>query len=48
LECTLGCAEIWKSQRGIGPHHTNQRDAVNVVSFGNHLRADQHVEFAFV
>ena len=32
----------------IGSDDSDQRHAVNVVALGDHLRAHQHVEFAFV
>ena len=35
-------AEIGKPQRGVGVEHDAQRDTVEVVSLGHHLRANQH------
>ena len=48
LECALGGAEIREAQGSIRSHHSYQRHAVDVVSFGDHLRAHQHVKFAFI
>src|ERR1700758_1171742 len=48
LESTLGGAEIRETKRDVGPDHSDQRDAMDVVSLGNHLRSDQQIEFAFI
>src|SRR5579862_7194737 len=48
LKGALGSAKIWESERDIGSDHADQRHAVNVVAFGDHLGADEKVEFAFV
>src|SRR5450631_4616615 len=48
LESTLRRTEVWEAQRHIGPNHAYQRDSVNVVPFGDHLRPYQQVEFPFV
>jgi hypothetical protein len=32
----------------IAPHHADQRDAVNVVAFGDDLRAYKQIDFARV
>jgi hypothetical protein len=44
----LGGAEVGQAESDIGPHDANQSDSVDVVAFRDHLRADNHVEFAFV
>src|SRR5207245_8093149 len=41
LEGTLSGAEIRETERDVCPDHSNQRDAMDVVSLGNHLRSDQ-------
>ena len=48
LERALGGAEVGQPQRDVGADHAHQRHAVDVVSLGDHLRADQQIEFAFV
>ena len=48
LESTLGGAEIREAERDVGADHSHQRDAVDVVSLGDHLGADQQIEFAFI
>ena len=48
LERALRRAKIRKSQSHIGAHHADQRDSVNVVPLGDHLRADQQIEFTFI
>ena len=48
LERAFGGAEIGKAERDVGSDHAHQRHAVNVVAFGDHLRADEEIEFAFV
>ena len=48
LESTFGGAEVGQAEGDVGSHHADQRHAVNVVTFGNHLSADEQVEFAFV
>src|SRR4051812_33605315 len=46
LKCSLGGAEIRKTQREVRAHYTDQRHAMDVVAFGHHLRADQDVNLA--
>ena len=46
LEDPLGRAKVGHRERVIAAHHAHQRDAVNVVPFGDHLRADQQIDFA--
>ncbi|OMP13723.1 nucleolar complex protein 14 [Corchorus olitorius] len=41
-------AEIVREQRGIGRDHAHQRYALEVMPLGDHLRADQDVDAAFV
>src|ERR1700757_5167771 len=48
LEGPLGGAEIRETESDVGPDHSDQRDAMDVVSLGNHLRSDQKIEFAFI
>jgi hypothetical protein len=35
-------AEVGEAQRRVGVEHDAERDAVEVVPLGDHLRADQH------
>src|SRR6185437_8425648 len=46
LKSAFRCAEVGKAERHIRANNSNQRDAVDVVAFGDHLRADQEIEFA--
>ena len=46
LEGAFGGAKIRAAQREIGGDHADQRDALEIVAFGDHLRADQNVDFA--
>jgi hypothetical protein len=46
LEGSFGCAEVWEGKALIGERDTNERDRGDVVAFGDHLCADQHVDFA--
>ena len=46
LEGALGGAEVGQAEREIGADHAHQRDAVHVVALGDHLGADQQVDFA--
>ena len=48
LESALGRAEIRKAESHVRPHHAHQRDPMNVVALGDHLRTDQQIEFAFI
>ncbi len=48
LEGALGGAKVGQAEGDVGSDHTYERDAVNVVAFGDHLRADEEIEFAFV
>src|SRR5690242_1431925 len=48
LERSFRGAEVWQSQRVVCANNANECDSMNVVSFGNHLGANQHVEFARV
>ena len=43
LEGTLGGAEVRQLQRKIGVDDAHQRDAREVESLGDHLRAEEHV-----
>src|SRR5262249_1122983 len=44
LEGALGGAKVGQAEHGVGADNANQRDAVEVVALGEHLRADQNVE----
>ena len=44
----LGRTEVTRKQRRVGVDRRHQRDAPEVVPFGNHLRADQDVHLARV
>src|SRR5271166_5437825 len=48
LERALGGAEVGKAERGVGADDADQRYVCYVVTFGNHLCADQQVDFARV
>ena len=48
LEGALGGAEVGEAESDVGTDDADQRDAVNVVALGDHLRADEQIEFAFV
>ena len=48
LESTFRRTKIRKTQSCVGPNHPDQRDSVDVMPLGNHLRAHQQIEFAFV
>ena len=42
-EETLGGAEVGREQAGVGIHHHHQRQAVEIVPLGQHLRAHQQI-----
>src|SRR6185437_6921812 len=46
LEGAFRGAKVGKAERHIRANNSNQRDAVDVVALGDHLRADQEIEFA--
>src|ERR1700676_5408014 len=48
LKRTLRRAKIREPQSHIGPDYAHQRDPMNVMTLGDHLRAYQQVKFAFV
>ena len=48
LEGALGGAEVGQAECGVGSDHSHERHSVNVMAFGDHLGADEQVEFAFV
>jgi hypothetical protein len=48
LKDALGGAEVRHRERVVAAHHAHQRDAVNVVALGDHLRAHQQVDLARV
>ena len=48
LKRALGGAKVRQAERHVGPDHADQRHAVNVVALGDHLRADEQVEFALI
>ena len=47
-EQALGRAEVAAEECAVRVHRGHQRDAAEVVTLGDHLRADQHVDFAGV
>jgi hypothetical protein len=48
LKRALGGAKIGKAERGVGSDDSNEGDTVNVMTFGDHLRADEDIEFALI
>src|SRR4051794_32814561 len=48
LESSFGRPKVRKAESHVGSHHANQCDSVNIVALGDHLRAHQHIEFAFI
>ena len=48
LESALGGAEVRKAEGNVGSDDADQRHAMNVVTLGDHLRADKEIEFAFI
>ena len=46
LKQALGRPEVGHRQAGVGGHHPDQRDIGVIVTFGNHLGADQDVDVA--
>jgi hypothetical protein len=46
LEGSFGCAEVWEGEALIGECNADERHCGNVVSFGDHLCAHQHVDLA--
>ena len=48
LKCPFGGTEIGEAQRHVSADHADQRDPVNVVTLGDHLRADEQIEFAII
>jgi hypothetical protein len=46
LERPFGRAKIREPESDVGRHDADQRHARKVVTFGNHLRADEHVDLA--
>jgi hypothetical protein len=46
LESAFGCAEVWEREALISERNANQCDCGDVVSFGDHLCAHQHVDLA--
>ena len=48
LERPLGGAKVRHAQRHVRSDHADQRYAVDVVSLGDHLRANEYIEFAFI
>ena len=45
LKCSLRCAKVRQAERAVRSHDSNQGDAVNVVTLGDHLRADEKIDF---
>ena len=48
LKDAFGGTEVRQAECVIDAKHADQRDTVNVVALGNHLRADQQIHFAAV
>ena len=48
LKHSLRRAKVRQAQREVRAHYAHQRDAMNVVALGDHLRADQQVDLAGV
>src|SRR6202012_1635475 len=48
LEDAFGSTKIWQSHREISANDADERDAMDVVAFGDHLRADEEVDFSGV
>src|ERR1700747_440843 len=46
LEGAFGGAEVRHSQRTVGADDSHERDAVKIVAFGEHLRADKNIQRA--
>jgi hypothetical protein len=46
LEGSFGCAEVGEGEALIGERNADERHRGNVVAFGDHLCANQHVDFA--
>ena len=46
LEGSFGCSKIRPTQREIRSNHANQSDSLKIVALCDHLRSDQHVQFA--
>ncbi len=46
LKRTLGSAEIGEAQRIVRADHAHHRHSMHVMTFGDHLRADQQIDFA--
>ncbi len=46
LERALGGAEIGQAERLVGRHDADERDAREIVTLGDHLRADEDVDLA--
>ena len=46
MEGALGGAEVGQAEGAVGTDYAHQRDAVHVVSLGDHLGADEQVDFA--
>jgi hypothetical protein len=46
LEDPFSGAKIGHRERVVAAHHAHQCDAMNVVAFGDHLRAHQQVDLA--
>ena len=48
LKDPLGGAKVGHRKRVVTAHHAHQRDAMNIVALGNHLRANQKVDLSRV
>ena len=48
LEDALRSAEVWEAEGEVGADDADEGDAVDVVALGDHLRADEEIDFAGV
>src|SRR6266571_6833832 len=46
LKRALGSAKVGESQCVVCSHHAHQRHAMNVMSFGDHLCADEKIDLS--
>ena len=46
LEGAFGGAEVGHGQGAVGADHSDERDAMEIVSFGEHLRTHKNIQRA--
>jgi len=46
IERAFGGAKVWHGQRTICADYSDQRYAMKIVAFGEHLRADENIQHA--